>query len=149
MLTTLNLCASIERIYIGLIQMSMSEIITARVELPCSIRIYARGLGATRGVTEELSRESLVVIASSMPRADGLGRGAHIAVGIELPHSREFPVRLLECTAMVSSVHPAGEGLRIAAKVNRMSIKDRDSGKFVRAEYGAILNEAQDRVTLL
>lgn len=122
--------------------MSMSQTIAARVELPCSIRIYSRGLDATRGVTEELSRESLVVIASSVVRSDGLSRGAHIAVAIELPHSREFPPRLLECTATVSSVHPVGDGLRIAAKVNRMSIKDRDSDQAVRAEYDARLNES-------
>lgn len=88
-----------------------------------------------RGVTEELSRESLVVMASSRVPSHGLSKGTHIAVAVELPHSREFPPRLLECTAIVSGIHPVGDGLRIAANVTRMSIKDQDSDQVVTAAY--------------
>lgn len=117
--------------------MDQSQIIKARIELPCSIRFYSKGLGSTSGVTEELSRESLVVIAFSVVRPEWLSKLAHIAVGIELPHSREFRPRLLECAATVSGVHPVENGLRIAAKVNRMCIKDREPGHAVPSGYEA------------
>jgi Flp pilus assembly pilin Flp len=104
--------------------MSLSRNIRARIELPCSIRFLATGLEAARGITEELSRESLVVIAFSAIRVERLSNSVHIAVAIELPHSREFKPRLLECAVSVSGVHLVDSGLRISAKVNRMSIKE-------------------------
>jgi Flp pilus assembly pilin Flp len=104
--------------------MSLSRNIRARIELPCSIRFLATGLEAARGITEELSRESLVVIAFSAIPVERLRNSVHIAVAIELPHSREFKPRLLECAVSVSGVRLVGSGLRISAKVNRMSIKD-------------------------
>jgi pilus assembly protein Flp/PilA len=141
LLTTLNLCPQLKRPYIQLIRMSLSQNIRARIELPCSIRFLATGLGSTRGLTEELSRESLVVIAFPAIPVDRLSKSAHIAVAIELPHAREFRPRLLECAATVSGVHLVESGLRITAKVNRMSIKDREpeysaKGKFAADKYG-------------
>jgi pilus assembly protein Flp/PilA len=120
--------------------MNLSRNIRARIELPCSIRLLAAGSGFTRGITEELSRESLVVIAFSAIPVERLSNSAHLAIGIELPHSREFMPRLLECAVSVSGVRVVETGLRISAKVNRMSIKDltldhkasgdADSGKY-------------------
>jgi pilus assembly protein Flp/PilA len=111
--------------------MSPSEIIKARIELPCTIRFYSKGLGYTSGITEELSRESLVVIAFSVVHADWLSKPSEIAVDIELPHWREFHPRILECAATVTGLHPADSGLRISARVNRMCIKDRETGSVV------------------
>jgi pilus assembly protein Flp/PilA len=107
--------------------MSPSRIIKARIELPCSIRFQAAALGSTRGITEELSRESLVVVAFSPVLEDRLRKSAHISVAIDLPHSGEFRPRLLECAATVSGVRSIDTGLRISAAVNRMSIKVRDT----------------------
>jgi Flp pilus assembly pilin Flp len=104
--------------------MNLSRNIRARIELPCAIRLLAAGSGLARGITEELSRESLVVIAFSAIPVELLSNSAHLAIGIELPHSREFRPRLLECAVSVSGVHIVESGLRISAKVNRMSIKD-------------------------
>src|SRR5579863_7813553 len=104
--------------------MSLRQTIKARIELPCSIRFDVTGLRPTRGVTEELSRESLVIIAFSAIPVARLRNSAHIAVAIELPHSGQFRPRLLECAATVSGARLVGTGLRISATVNRMSIKD-------------------------
>lgn len=117
--------------------MNLSDVIKARIELPCSIRFYEKGLGYTRGITEELSRESLVVIAYSAAPKDWLNKLRNISVGIELPHAREFKPRVLECAAIVSDVRPTGNGLRISARVSRMSFRDREpdrvaAGKFDR-----------------
>jgi pilus assembly protein Flp/PilA len=84
----------------------------------------AAGSGFASGITEELSRESLVVIAFSAIPVERLSNSAHLAIGIELPHSREFRPRLLECAVSVSGVRLVDSGLRISAKVNRMTIKD-------------------------
>jgi len=111
--------------------MSPSQNIKARIELPCTIRFYSKGLGYTCGLTEEVSRESLVIIAFSAVHADWLNRPSEIAVGIELPHWREFHPRVLECAATVSGLQPVDNGLRIAARVNRMCIKERESGAVV------------------
>ena len=67
--------------------MNLSQTIKARIELPCSIRFQEKGLGSTRGITEEISRESLVVIAYPSAIGEWLNKFAHIAVGIDLPHS--------------------------------------------------------------
>jgi pilus assembly protein Flp/PilA len=104
--------------------MNLSRNIRARIELPCSIRLLAAGFGFARGITEELSRESLVIIAFSAIPVERLSNSAHLAIGIELPHSREFRPRLLECAVSVSGVRFVDSGLRISAKVNRMTIKD-------------------------
>src|ERR1035438_5251407 len=121
--------------------MNLSENIRTRIELPCSIRLLGTGHGIARGVTEELSRESLVVIAFSAIPVDRLSNSAYITVAIELPHSREFSLRLLECAVSVSRVHLVESGLRISAKVNRMSIKDLNPdpitpGRFDTGKYG-------------
>jgi pilus assembly protein Flp/PilA len=121
--------------------MSLSQNIRARIELPCSIRLLAAGSGIARGITEELSRESLVVIAFSAIPVERLSNSAHLAIGIKLPHSREFKPRLLECAVSVSGVRIVASGLRISAKVNRMSIKDltldhKAPGDFDPGKYG-------------
>jgi Flp pilus assembly pilin Flp len=121
--------------------MNLSRNIRARIELPCSIRLLDAGSGFARGITEELSRESLVVIAFSAIPVERLSNSAHLAVGIELPHSREFKPRLLECAVSVSGVRVIDSGLRISAKVNRMSIKDltldlKAPGDFDPGKYG-------------
>ena len=122
--------------------MSLSQIIRARIELPCSIRFYDRSLSPARGITEELSRESLVVVAFSVVPVERLRQSAHIAVGIELPHSREFRPRLLECAATVFEAKLVDGGVRISAEVNRMSIADgepdyKTRGRFYPGRYGA------------
>lgn len=106
--------------------MNLNQTIKAHVELPCSIRYWAEGLRTARAITKELSRESLVVITLSAVPVERLSFLTHIAVGIELPHSREFQPRVLECAATVSAVRQLDSGLRISAKVNRMTIKDRE-----------------------
>src|ERR1700733_12519514 len=117
--------------------MSPSRIIKARIELPCSIRFQAAALGSTRGITEELSRESLVVVAFSPVSADRLRKSAHISVAIDLPHFGEFRPRLLECAATVSDVRLIDTGVRISAAVNRMSIKVRETDRTAPGESDA------------
>jgi pilus assembly protein Flp/PilA len=123
--------------------MSPSRIIKARIELPCSIRFQAAALGFTRGITEELSRESLVVVAFSPVSADRLRKSAHISVAIHLPHSGEFRPRLLECAATVSGVRLIDTGLRISAAVNRMSIKVRETDRTAPGESDAAVYGVQ------
>jgi pilus assembly protein Flp/PilA len=117
--------------------MNLSQTIKARIELPCSIRFQGAGLRFARGVTEELSRDSLVIIAFSAIHDARLRNPEHIAVAIELPHSRQVRPRLLECAAIVSGLCMVDAGLRISATVNRMSIKVRESDSTASGQYGA------------
>jgi len=100
--------------------------IKARIDLPCSVALRCSGLIVIRGVTEELSRESLVIIAFPALAFRVLCPHARIRVTVELPNSRLSKPRLLQCSATVSAVSPLDRGLRIEATVQHMSIQDRD-----------------------
>jgi len=119
--------------------MTLSRIIRARVGLPCSIRFSSPALRTTRGITEELTRESLVVIAFSAIPVARLGSSTPVSVAIDLPHSGQFRPRVLECAATVSGVCLVDSGLRISAAVGRMSIKDREPGNQIPEESESAL----------
>jgi len=116
--------------------MNSGETIRAKVELPCSIRLSGSELRVARGVTEELTRESLVVVAS---QAAGrwLKTSADVFIAVELPFAGAFEPRVLECAATISGVRSFSNGVRIAAKVNRMAVISRNPESRARSRSAA------------
>jgi pilus assembly protein Flp/PilA len=102
--------------------MSFNETIRARIELPCSIRVRGSNFGNTSGVTEEISRESLIVLVSSVSFVKLLSTNSEIVVAIELPHISAFRPRVLECEATVSRVRRVSRGLLINSEILGMTV---------------------------
>jgi Flp pilus assembly pilin Flp len=107
--------------------MNSGETIRAKVELPCSIRLNGSELRIARGVTEEVTRESLIVVISSLAGNGWLKAASNVMIAIELPVKGNFEPRVLECAATVSVVRASANGVRIVAKVSRMAVIDRDA----------------------
>lgn len=116
--------------------MNSGEKIRAKVELPCSIRLSGSELRVARGVTEELTRESLVVVASQAA-AGWLKTSADVFIAVELPFAGAFEPRVLECAATISRVRSFSNGVRIAAKVNRMAVISRNPEARARSRAAA------------
>jgi len=113
-----------------------AETIRAIVELPCSVRLASSAnqtgseLRIARGVTEELTRESVVVIMPSVSANRWLTKGwlkafAKVSIAVELPFTGAVEPRVLECAATVSRVRTSGEGVRIVALIDRMMVLSR------------------------
>jgi pilus assembly protein Flp/PilA len=105
--------------------MNTGETIRAKVELPCSIRLSGSELRVVCGVTEELTRESLIVVMSSTADSRRLQTSAKVFIAVELPFSGKVEPRVLECAVTISRVRAFGSGVRIAARVNRMTVVTR------------------------
>ena len=110
--------------------MNSGETIRATVELPCSVRLTGSELRIARGVTEELTRESVVVVMPSVS-ANGclteawLKAFAKVSIAVELPFTGAVEPRVLECAATVSRVRTSSEGVRIVALIDRMMVLSR------------------------
>jgi Flp pilus assembly pilin Flp len=101
--------------------------ISAKVELPCSIRLGNAERLTARGVTEELTRESLIVVTSSVSARRWLKKDATVLIAVDLPCSGASGPRVLECEASLAGVRKSGQALRLAVTVRRMAIIDRNS----------------------
>jgi Flp pilus assembly pilin Flp len=112
--------------------MNTGETIRARVELPCSIRLDGSELRIARGVTEELTRESLIVVTPSIAGSRWLKAAANVSIAVELPVTGTFEPRVLECAASISRVRAFSSGVRIVARVHRMAVVNRDPEKRLR-----------------
>ena len=113
--------------------MNTGETIRARVELPCSIRLDGSELRIARGVTEELTRESLIVVTPSIAGSRWLRASANVSIAVELPVTGTFEPRVLECAASISRVRAFSSGVRIVARVHRMAVVNRDPGARTRS----------------
>jgi Flp pilus assembly pilin Flp len=102
------------------------EAIRAKVELPCSLRLKGSEIRIVRGVTEEVTRESLVVVIPS-PAGGWLKNAANVTIAVELPVKGKFEPRVLECAATISLVSASVNAVRVVAKVNRMTVMSREA----------------------
>jgi len=123
--------------------MNSGETIRARVELPCSIRLSGTELGIARGVTEELTRESLVVVTPSIAGSKWLKAAASVLIAVELPVMGTFEPRVLECAASISRVRAVSNGVRIVARVHRMTVINRGPETRTRSRCAMHPREAQ------
>ena len=105
--------------------MNSGETIRARVALPCSIRLNGSEFRIVRGFTEELTRESLIVVTSSIAGSGWLKASANISVEVELPFAGTVEPRVLECAANIHRVRAFSSGVRIVARVHRMAVISR------------------------
>jgi len=100
--------------------------ISAKVELPCCIRLSNTERLTARGFTEELTRESLVVVTSSVSARRWLRKDATVLIAVDLPCTGASGPRVLECEASLAGVRKSGQALRLAVTVRSMAIVDRD-----------------------
>jgi Flp pilus assembly pilin Flp len=124
-------------------KMNSGEIIRARVKLPCSIRLNGSELRIARGVTEELSRESLIVVTPSIAGTRWLRASSNVLIAVELPSTGIFDPRVLECAASISRVRAFSSGVRIIAAVHRMAVINRDLEKRARSRWAAHAHTAE------
>lgn len=111
--------------------MQSGETIRANVELPCSVRLASSmnksgsELRIARGVTEEITRESVVVVVPAVSAVGWLKAFAKVTIAVELPFTGAVEPRVLECAATVSRVRASGEGVRMVALIDRMMVLSR------------------------
>jgi len=111
--------------------MNSGETIRATVELPCSVRLASSinksgsEVRIARGVTEEITRESVVVVMPAVTSIGWLKAFAKVSIAVELPFTGAVEPRVLECAATVSRVRTSGEGVRVVALIDRMMVLSR------------------------
>jgi hypothetical protein len=99
----------------------MNQLIRARVALPCILRSPASMEEKAGGVTEELTRDTLLLRLPRGPAAHSLRTVLALVVDIELPAADRRSARYLECTATVRSALPAGDTVQILLDVTSMN----------------------------
>jgi Flp pilus assembly pilin Flp len=117
--------------------MKSGETIRANVELPCSVRLSGSELQIARGITEEITRESVVVVMSSVAAGNWLKASANVSIAVELPFTGAVEPRVLECLATISRVRTSGKGVRIVATIDRMMVISRDPEAQIRLRSAA------------
>jgi len=109
------------------------ETIRAKVVLPCSVRVAGSELRAVRGVTEELTRESLVVFVPAAEVNGWLKAAAKLSIAVDLPFRGAFEPRVLECATTVTGVRALKNGVRIDVSVERMTVVSREREKHMKS----------------
>jgi Flp pilus assembly pilin Flp len=79
-----------------------------------------------RGVTEELTRESIVVVAPSAETLKWLKPATNVFIAVELPFAGAVEPRVLECAASILRVRVFSNKVRIVAEIQRMTVIKRD-----------------------
>jgi Flp pilus assembly pilin Flp len=105
--------------------MRPGKTIRARVELTCSLALRGSDLKIVRGITEEITRESLVVNVPSNLGSSWLQPAASVLIAIDLPVNGMFEPRVLQCTATVSEISLFRSRTRIVAGVQRIAFVNR------------------------
>jgi Flp pilus assembly pilin Flp len=113
--------------------MIAGEEIRAKVALRCFIRLNGSGHFIASGVTRELTRESLIVDTSSTASSDWLTADACVFIAVDLPVSGRYEPRVLECAAIISRTSVLGSGVRVVAKVHRMTVINRNPETHLRS----------------
>ena len=133
--------------------MNSGETIRANAELRCSVRLSGSELRIARGVTEELTRETIVLVMSSTAGNRWLRAAADVLIAIELPFAGKFEPRVLECAARISGVNTFANGVRIVAEVHRMAVvnyepktrrRNRPAGHSCAAEHSGAVARPQN-----
>lgn len=125
--------------------MKLSQAIRAKVKLRCSVRLSGSDLWMVRGFTEELARESLIVVASCSAGNGWLQIGTSVFVAIELPFGSACEPRLLECAGIITQVRSFLNGVRIAAEIRRMTVISRDQDARMNSGSAAPCGVADDQ----
>lgn len=107
-------------------KVNTSETIRATVKLPCSIRLSGSDVNSVPGMTEELTRESIVVVAPSAESRKWLKPAANVFIAIDLPFGSTVEPRVLECAASILRVRAFSNKVRIVAEIQRMTVIKRE-----------------------
>jgi Flp pilus assembly pilin Flp len=78
-----------------------------------------------------------LVVVASQTAGRWLKASADVFIAVELPFAGAFEPRVLECAATISRVRSFSNGVRIAAKVNRMAVIGRSPEARARSRAAA------------
>lgn len=110
------------------------------VRLPCYVALPGGDQRRIVGLTENMSRHGMLV---SWKREEGppeLPRpGDLLTAEIELPASQAFGKRCMYCQVTVARVSgPGANRPQAAFRVNHMQFRNSATGRFARADFGAL-----------
>ena len=108
-------------------QMNRETNIRTTIELPCSFILCGTDHKFVLGMTELLTRDSLVALISLATPSEWLNDTASVIIAVDLPCTGLSEPRVLECAATISRVRPSTWGMRVDAKVNRMKFQNREN----------------------
>jgi pilus assembly protein Flp/PilA len=108
--------------------MNSGKTIRAQISLRCSIQLTGTSRPATKAVTSEIARESVVLMVAPTLSPRWLCNAAQVLIAIDLPCTGLWTPRVLECAATIFDVSELPMGMRIAAGVHRMTVTGRDPG---------------------
>jgi hypothetical protein len=94
--------------------------------MPCTIRSDHSRQGSIPGITEELARNFVIVLAYSKPAPAWLKFPTEIIIQVALPVHNNFRPRSLEIEAIVNHTDVQGDLLRVTAAVQRLTFVNRD-----------------------
>jgi pilus assembly protein Flp/PilA len=123
--------------------MTSGDTIQAKAGLTCTIRPSGADLRIVHGVTEELSRDSLVVVVPSAALNRWLKAETNVFIAVDLPFSGVCSPRVLECAATLSCVRSFMQGVRVKADVHRMTVISRDRATRTKRKSAARLCGAE------
>ncbi len=66
------------------------------------------------------------MVTSSLAGSGWLAADTHVFIAVELPYTDNFGPRVLECAASILRVRSFRSGVRIVAKVHRMTVLNRE-----------------------
>ena len=101
----------------------MSGPIRASVNLRCVLRGSGFRLPEVGGVTEELTRDSAVVLLREEAAAQWVRPGCHVTLLVELPAFEGQVPRFLDCSAVVGPSWFDGGGPRIRLAITSMAFQ--------------------------
>jgi Flp pilus assembly pilin Flp len=77
------------------------------------------------------------VVTSATAGSGWLAADTHVFIAVELPYTGNFGPRVLECTASILRVRSFSSGIRIVAKVHRMTVINREPKTHARSRVAA------------
>jgi len=110
------------------------------VRLPCCVAFPAGDHRRFVGLTKNMSRHGLLVSWRREEAPPELPRpGDLLTAEIELPTSQAFGKRCMYCQVTVVRVSESGAGTpQVAFRVNQMQFRNSATGRFARADSGAL-----------
>jgi hypothetical protein len=115
------------------------------VRLPCYVAFPSSNSRRFAGVTENMSRNGMLVSWRWEDLPEGLPRpGEVLTAEIELPASRHFGRRCMHCQVTVVRVATEEPGrARVAFRVNHMQFRNYATGRFARGGFQDVVSRSQ------
>jgi hypothetical protein len=99
----------------------MNEPIQAKVALPCTVRIPGSHTVPVRGVTRQVTRDEWRVLLAGGPECREFRLDLAVIAAVELPATRGWGQRYLECAAVVRSLERTADGVKALLNVTSIA----------------------------